>query len=236
MAITWLSKDPDEVDTRAHDFSGLLDDGEGVTSYELARIAGTVTATRRAVAGVDTLATIDISGGADRETSIFEATIVTDSTPARTLQETIILPVVSTSSSALVQTGYVAPTVANLKAMFPNFAGSDVAAVQMALDEAAGQVDTSWLEGDFAMGRLLYAAHVLTTNGHGTGAAAQVSGLAGVKRIKSGALDLEFADKAASASMLQSTSYGQRFATLQRQNTAGGFVTRIVNGCCLGLG
>lgn len=222
MSISWTAKDPDEVDTRAHDFSALMDTGETVTTYTITPIAGTVTATK--TSNDDSTAQFEVSGGAAGETSVFDVTIVTSA--GRTLNETIILPVVSTAPTELVTAGYIAPSTANLVAAFPAFSATPQAALDMALAAAAGMVDDSWLEADFAEAQLLYAAHWLTMNGHGSGPAAQVASLAGVKRIKSGALDVEFSDGGVK-SALGSTSYGERFLVLLRRSKGG---PRVVTG------
>ena len=108
---------------------------------------------------------------------------------------------------------YTAPTAADLKARFPAFAAVDDAVVDAALAEAGQRVDEGWLEADFATARLLYAAHVLTMDGQG---ASTETGMAGVKRIKVGPLELE-----RDPGGLTATSYGARFAELERLNFAG---------------
>lgn len=119
---------------------------------------------------------------------------------------------------------YSAPTAADLKARFPEFASVDDVIVTAALAEAEGRVDASWPnEADFRLGRMLYAAHNLTLSGHGTGADVQfVSGaLAGVRRYRSGSLEVERTGLAGAQSGvvigdLNSTSYGTQFSRLVR--------------------
>ncbi|WP_343711904.1 DUF4054 domain-containing protein [Inquilinus sp.] len=116
------------------------------------------------------------------------------------------------------------PTPADLKARFPAFAAVSDSVVQGALDEAALQVDETWVsEADFRLGRLLLAAHILTLDGLGTGAEAEAAaaGAMGFKRMKSGRLELErfsAADAGGDGSVLGSTSYGRRFLELLRRN------------------
>lgn len=129
---------------------------------------------------------------------------------------------------------YVAPTPADLKARFPKFAAVDDAVIQTALDEAARQVDETWLEGDFAMARMLYACHVMTMDGLGAGAEAKgfANGTNDFKVIKSGALTLERGSSSSSSGgggnpaydLLMSTSFGRRFAGLLQQNQGGAIV------------
>lgn len=119
---------------------------------------------------------------------------------------------------------WLAPTPADLKARFPAFAAVPDEVVQGALDEAALQVDETWVsEADFRLGRLLLAAHILTLDGHGTGpeSEAAAAGAMGFKRMKSGQLELErfsSADAGGDGSVLGSTSYGRRFLELLRRN------------------
>lgn len=111
---------------------------------------------------------------------------------------------------------YTAPTAASFKVRFPAFAAVADAAVTAALAEAARQVDNTWLEGDRANAEMFYAAHILTLDGLGTSSEAQ---LAGFKRLKVGPLELERAEvKGQTFGALGSTSYGQRFMLLRKQN------------------
>lgn len=118
---------------------------------------------------------------------------------------------------------YVAPTPADLKARFPKFVGVDEAIIATALVEAARLVDESWPEADFALGRMLYAAHVLTLDGHGAGTEAQLNaeGVGDFQSIRLGSLSLSrFAKDSGGSSgsafldMLKATTFGQRFWAL----------------------
>jgi hypothetical protein len=121
---------------------------------------------------------------------------------------------------------WTAPTPADVKARFPAFAAVPDAAIQGALDEAALQVDETWVsEADFRLGRMLLAAHILTLDGLGTGAEAEAAGAgaSGFKRMKSGQLELErftAADSGAGSGdgLLGTTSYGRRFLDLLKRN------------------
>jgi len=123
---------------------------------------------------------------------------------------------------------YVDPTPAEIKARWPVFAAVPDPVVQAAIDEAKRQVDESWFEGDYTNAVSLYAAHVLTLDGQGTGAGAVIAGqgLQGVSRIKSGVLDVSFADGAggggaSGSDPLDWSPYGQRFKMLRKQNKGG---------------
>lgn len=114
---------------------------------------------------------------------------------------------------------YVVPTPANLRARFPTFAAVSDDAIQGALDEAARRVDTTWPEADYRTGRLLYAAHILTMDGFGSGTETQ---LMGFRRIKVSSLELEREPgPTATAQALTATSYGRRFLELLALNFGG---------------
>ena len=121
---------------------------------------------------------------------------------------------------------YVEPAPADLVARFPTFCDVNTDVVQFALDEAGSFVDDSWIsEADFQLGKMLYAAHVLTCDGHGKGLEAKLASAGDFKTYKSGSLTLERASQAApsgqsdgNAAWLAKTSYGQRFIALRRRS------------------
>lgn len=121
---------------------------------------------------------------------------------------------------------YVAPTVAELKARYSEFALVPDEKLQLALDDAALRVDTTWREADFKPAQLLYAAHKLTLQGLGTGREAKFAALsaAGISQIKISSLSLSMAKEGAYARQptrsgeLESTSYGVMFRELVRLN------------------
>jgi len=119
---------------------------------------------------------------------------------------------------------YVAPTVQDLKTRFPSFAGVADTVLQAALGEAANKVDQTWREEDFQQAQLLYAAHVLTMDGHGTGREAKFAALgdAGISQIKISSLSVSMkapgADTTKTASLLSRTSFGKRFLDMLRLN------------------
>lgn len=130
---------------------------------------------------------------------------------------------------------FTVPTAADFKARFPTFVDEAAATIDIALADAALMVDDSWTsQADFTLGRLLYAAHVLTLEGYGTGAEAQAaaSGALGFRRMKSGPLELErFSSRSGGAAggsldPLEQTTYGQRFKALLRANKAGAVLAK----------
>lgn len=119
---------------------------------------------------------------------------------------------------------WTAPTAAEFKARFPAFATVDDAVVNVVLAESALRVDDTWVsEADFKLGINLLTAHILTLDGHGTGAESESAkaGALGFKVMKSGGLTLErFAasESAANGDQLSLTSYGRRFIDLLKRN------------------
>ncbi len=117
---------------------------------------------------------------------------------------------------------YVPPVAADLVARFPTFAAVPTGTVTNALAEAAIRVDSTWTSGDYAMGVMLYAAHLMTLDGLGTGAEAALAaaGGLGMSSFKSGALSLERRAPAgpADGNILAETTYGRRFQALLRVN------------------
>lgn len=79
------------------------------------------------------------------------------------------------------------------------------------------------LSDDADLAAMLITAHYLVLQGIGTGAEAMVSakGLAGFKSIKSGGLDLQRSDTAASGGEYAATSYGQQVWPMLRACLAG---------------
>lgn len=121
---------------------------------------------------------------------------------------------------------WVAPTVAEFKTRFPEFAAVAEATVQMVLDEATADVGPTWLERDRTPGVLHLTAHLLTAQGSGVsgagGGGAAVTGA--IKRRKVGDTETEFAGVAGGAAtggaldFYRSTAYGVRYLSLMRRN------------------
>lgn len=113
------------------------------------------------------------------------------------------------------------PTAEDLSARFPVFAAVPSGTLANALAEAATRVDDSWTPGDYPLGIMLYAAHVLTLDGFGTGAEAALgaAGAFGFGTLRSGTLHLERTpNSSGSGSVLSDTTYGRRFLALLRVN------------------
>jgi hypothetical protein len=116
----------------------------------------------------------------------------------------------------------VPPAAADLIARFPPFAAVPTATIASALAEAATRVDDTWTAGDYVLGVLLYAAHVLTLDGQGTSAEAALgaAGALGFSSLRAGSLALERGAVSGSdaGGVLAATTYGRRFLALLRVN------------------
>ncbi len=225
--LTWPAKDPDEVLDYSVEWSERLEGGEAIVSSSFTVDSGTITKDSESFAG--TRSQVWLSGGTDGTTVELRNRITTSG--GRTLERSIALPIISTSATA-VPTPYTAPTPANLRSRFaPRFNAVSTEQIASALTRAARMVDESWTEGDFVEGRLLYAAHLLTLDGLGTGAEAQsaAAGTTGFRVIKSGSLSLERGAQGsgASASGLNATAFGQQFRQLLALNVGG---VRVASG------
>lgn len=119
--------------------------------------------------------------------------------------------------------------VAALKAAFLAFAAVPDATVAFWLTRAARQVDASWPDDDRDFGRRLLACHLMTEQGLGTGAEAEMfrAGAAGFDSLKSGSLTLTRAAGNVNGGMgaYGTTQYGRQFATLAMQVRGGARVT-----------
>lgn len=132
-------------------------------------------------------------------------------------------------------------TPADVRATLPAFAAVGDAVIQTWLDRAARVVDGSWAEADQVHAQILLAAHLMTLNGVGTGAEAEMaaSGALGFKSMRSGSLSLDRGDAGAGDAAMGeygSTAYGRQFYPLLRANRGGPRVT--ASGCapvCCGL-
>lgn len=198
MAKTLPAKDPDEVfDYR---WTVTLSDGDALTAAaEIALVDGTVTIESQVpdTTGI----TFWISGGADGESAELRATGPT--TSGRTIEETLILPIVSTASDS------------TFIAAFPSFAAVSGASIAYWMSRASRIVDDGWPDGDRDHARMLLTAHLLTQQGQGASAEAEAfaSGAARFKRIRSGALDLDQFDQS-NEDDLSTTTYGRQFKAL----------------------
>ncbi|AGC35706.1 virion structural protein [Rhizobium phage RHEph06] len=118
---------------------------------------------------------------------------------------------------------WTAPTPAEFKIRFPQFASVDDATVQMILDEAVAEVGETWIEAYRTPGVLYLAAHLLASQGLGYSAGGGGAAVTGaVKRRKVGDVETEFAGVAGGSSGDLSgygtTVFGQQFLRLQRKN------------------
>lgn len=117
------------------------------------------------------------------------------------------------------------PTVAQFRSRWaPRFDAVTDPQIQYALDRAVILVDETWIETDRTEGVLLYAAHMLTLDGLGTGAEAEAAagGLSTFQRVNSGTFEFDRGSGAGAAagngSLLASTSFGRRLLELMKLN------------------
>jgi hypothetical protein len=218
---TWAAKDPDAV--LDYTYTIPLDEGDGVASYTLTRVSGTVVIDSDSeAAGV---VTAWLSGGAAGETSLFLIAWITDD--GREDDDYITL-LVSDDAAPVALTDYAKPAPSDLIARYPAFADVNTTTIQYWLTDAERFVDDSWIEGDYAAGLMAMAAHNMVLAGLGTEAAATSELPAGVTSFKSGALSVAFSEGAANdraTGALSSTRYGAEFAMLRRRNKGGPRVT-----------
>lgn len=119
--------------------------------------------------------------------------------------------------------------VAALKATFPAFAAVPNDTVLFWLGRAARQVDSAWPDADRDFGRRLLACHLMTEQGLGTGAEAEMfgAGAGGFDSLKSGSLTLTRAapNVTGATGAYGTTQYGRQFAVLAMQVRGGARVT-----------
>jgi hypothetical protein len=163
--MTWDPKDPNETERFAIDWLPRLAAGEVVTGvwtdtpsplFDLVTTAGLV---KGAETFDDRYSYVTLSGGTDGGTAVITARVRTSD--GNEIEETRELFIRSTAS-AVALGDYEVPGAAYFVERYPRFANASGAAVQDALDEAAEQVDETWLARDFPRAVMLYAAHLLT--------------------------------------------------------------------------
>jgi hypothetical protein len=116
------------------------------------------------------------------------------------------------------------PTAAQLKVRFPGFASVPDATVDYWITDAQRTVTTAWIEADYPIAIMLYAAHELAQAGLEGGDAAGMP--QGVTRFRSGSMDVAFSDSAASATGYQATRYGREFLIYFKRNRGGAIVVQ----------
>lgn len=95
MALTWPSKDPSEVEFYGIDWTQrLAGDGIATSVFSLADAQGVTIVSQ---SNTPTGSTVQLSGGTDGQTAQILCTITT--VAARTLEETIFLPIVSSADT-----------------------------------------------------------------------------------------------------------------------------------------
>lgn len=123
---------------------------------------------------------------------------------------------------------YIVPTPESFKARFPAFADVDDSYILLLLSDAIDRFGKGWHERDRALVQVLWVAHILASEGYGTGGGGGAGGSATtgpVKRRKVGDVEVEFAGIATSGSSggamsdyLGTTMYGKQLLLLMRLN------------------
>jgi hypothetical protein len=219
---TWAAKDPDAV--LDYLYTIPLDEGDSVADALLESIAGTVNIDSQSRSGANVTAWL--SGGVDGETSIFRISWTT--TGGRDDDDAISLAVVESDIAQLVFTGYAKPAPAHLQMRYPAFASVSTSTIAYWLKDAERFVTNAWTEGDYAAGLMALAAHNMALAGYGTDVGAIGSIPAGLSRMRSGSLELNFTEAAANAratGSFSATRYGQEFIALRLKNRAGPIVS-----------
>ena len=107
--------------------------------------------------------------------------------------------------------------LADFLSRFAEFDCVDYTKINGALAEAALFTDATWGEAE-ALGSMLYAAHALSSQGLGSGAASAASSNLGIKSRSSGSHKIEYTDTAHGFdNHYFATSYGRLFAQIRAQ-------------------
>ena len=115
------------------------------------------------------------------------------------------------------------PSEADFRNLFPAFKDVMTIQIQQAFLSADGQVNAEWaVEGDYRLGFMYYAAHVLTLMGLGEGADAEMAraGTLAFTSIKDGQVSVT-RDPGIGKRTLMQTQYGRLYADIQRRNVRG---------------
>lgn len=118
-------------------------------------------------------------------------------------------------------------TLARFRVLKPQFAEVSDELVQVHLDMASRFVDDSWTEGDYETAWAAMASHLLTLEGFGASAEAEIIRNAGgrVSSLKSGTLSLTFnapdGQEVGSVEWMKSTSAGSMYYMLLKLNRGG---------------
>jgi hypothetical protein len=107
--------------------------------------------------------------------------------------------------------------LADFLSRFAEFESVDTIKINGALAEASLFTDTTWGEAE-ALGSMLYAAHALSSQGLGSGAASAASSNSGIKSRSSGSHKIEYTDTANGIeNHYFATPYRRQFAQLRLQ-------------------
>ena len=114
---------------------------------------------------------------------------------------------------------FVAPTAADIKARFPEFAAVADATIDSVLAET-GFIDARWIEDDRRPAIMYYVAHQLVMSGQGSSANAKLQAVGDFSRIKSGDLEVSRSGGSSGSSSsgggtFSQTNYGKQYLELR---------------------
>lgn len=118
---------------------------------------------------------------------------------------------------------YTVPTLETFRARFPIFSDKDDTMIELIIAEAAGKVDQSWLERDYAPAILYLAAHMVATDNSGEGEAVEVGDTGSISSESFGGMSIAYSRSVqVTTNELHAeynrTSYGRRYLALLRAN------------------
>lgn len=125
------------------------------------------------------------------------------------------------------------PSVVDFRARYPEFEGVQDSRVQYWMTDALRIVMPDWLDSDFEVAILAYAAHQLALQGEGAGSGAGVGLPGGLTSFRSASMSVGVSEKVASAlasGQWSATRYGADFELYLRRNRGGPVV--VSSGAC----
>jgi hypothetical protein len=215
MTVTWPQKDPNDIANYSINWSGKLASSDTVASSVFTVELGGLTILQQSHDSAVT-STVRLSGGTVGVGQVLNHIVTANGDE---FDETAVMVIAESSSTAEFPTGYTVPTVAQFLAAFPEFAG--VVNIGFYIQQAERSVDTSWTEGDYAIAIAELAAHLMAVRGLGTDPDSQANSgqMANFQLIRSGQLTLQRKQAASGSSDdYYSTRYGCRYLELLGRN------------------
>lgn len=121
---------------------------------------------------------------------------------------------------------YTTPTAAQLKARHPAFAAVAADTVDAFIADALRSVDTTWLEADYARAIMLLACHMMVREGI-IGVSVQDGAVVTSEKLGDATTSFAVPTQSKVGDDYQTTTYGQQFALVRKQNHGGPIVAPI---------